>query len=251
MNIIKRVAGAIFVVYALTVFFITMLVVILPIWLMSKLPDPYSARFIHPIFKGWMSVYMPLIFCPVVRKGKHHFAKGENYVVVLNHNSLMDIPVSSPWIPGANRTLGKIEITKIPVFSIIYTAGAILVDRKDGASRRASFVKMQEALEKGINLCLYPEGTRNKTDKPLQHFFDGAFATAVKTQKPIIPGLLFNTRNILPHTIKFWAWPGIINIHFLEPIPTKGLTLEDVPHLKEKIHTIMETYYLEHLNELS
>jgi 1-acyl-sn-glycerol-3-phosphate acyltransferase len=191
-----------------------------------------------------MGVYMPLVFCPVIRKGKKHFKKGEQYVVIINHNSLADIPVSSPWIPEPNKTLAKVEMSKIPLFGIIYKCGSIIVDRKKEGSRRESVMKMQETLDMGIHLCLYPEGTRNKTSEPLQPFFDGAFVTAVKAQKPIMPGLIFNTGKILPHYKKFWARPMPIHIHFLEPVPTYGLTLNDVADLKERVHKMMEQYYV-------
>lgn len=223
-----------------------MLIVVIPVWLISLLPEPQRARTLHPIFRLWMGVFMPLAGCPVIRKGKSHFKKGENYVVVINHNSFVDIPVSSPWIPGPNKTLAKIEMAKIPIFGLIYKAGSILVNRNAEGSRRQSFVDMGNALKIGIHLCLYPEGTRNKTDKPLQRFYDGAFITAIKAQKPIIPGLIFNTKKILPHDKKLWARPMPIKFHFLEPIPTKGLTLDDIAALKQKVYDIMEQYYTQH-----
>jgi 1-acyl-sn-glycerol-3-phosphate acyltransferase len=191
-----------------------------------------------------MGTYMPLALCPVIRKGKEKFKKGENYVVVINHNSLADIPVSSPWIPGPNKTLAKVEMSRTPLFGMIYKTGSILVDRKKDNSRRESFNKMQETLKMGVHLCLYPEGTRNKTDKPMQPFYDGAFITAIKAQKPIIPGVLFNTGKILPNNKKFWAQPKVVRIDFLDPIPTAGLTLADVVSLKEHVRSIMETYYI-------
>ena len=244
MKVIKNMLGGVFIVYAFILFAITMLVVFIPIWIISLLPEPYRARSLHPVFRLWMGVYMPLVFCPVIRKGKKNFKKGEPYVVVINHNSLADIPVSSPWIPGPNKTLAKIEMAKTPLFGVIYKTGSILVDRKQESSRRESFSKMQETLEMGIHLCLYPEGTRNKTGKPLQPFYDGAFVTAVKAQRAIVPGVIFNTGKILPHNKKFWARPMPIHIHFLEPISTRGLTLNDVPGLKQKVYDLMEAHYI-------
>jgi 1-acyl-sn-glycerol-3-phosphate acyltransferase len=244
MHPIKRVLGHIYFVYAILMFAITMLIVFIPIWITSLFSEPRRSQLLHPIFKGWMSVYLPLVFCPVIRKGKKHFRKGENYVVVCNHNSLADIPVSSPWIPGPNKTLAKSEMARIPLFGMIYKAGSILVDRKKGDSRRESFVKMQEALEMGLHLCLYPEGTRNKTDEPLQAFYDGAFITAIKAQKPVIPALIFNTGKILPHDRKIFAIPMPIRIHFLPPVSTKGLTTADTEKLKNEVRSMMETYYV-------
>lgn len=198
-----------------------------------------------------MGIYLPMVFCPVRRKGKEHFRKGENYVVVINHNSLVDVPVSSPWIPGPNKTLAKVEMARIPIFGVIYKSGSILVNRKNKNSRVESFIRMQEMLDKGLHLCLYPEGTRNKTSEPLQPFFDGAFVTAIKAQKPVIPGLIFNTGQILPHNRRFWAWPHTIHFHFLEPVPTAGLSLKDAADFKQRIYNLMLEYYTSHRQQLS
>lgn len=244
MKIIRNIAGHVFAVYALLVFVATMVVVWLPIWLISLRREPLRARLLHKVFKVWMSVYMPLIFCPVSRRGKQHFRKDERYVVVINHNSLIDIPISTPWIPGPNKTLAKMEMAKLPLFGVIYKAGSILVDRKKESSRRESFARMQETLDMGIHLCLYPEGTRNKTSQALQPFYDGAFISAIRTQRPVLPGLIFNTGKVLPANKKFWALPHRVHIHFLEAIPTAGLGIEDVGMLKEKVRNLMESYYI-------
>ena len=90
----------------------------------------------------------------------------------------------------------------------------------------------------GVHMLLYPEGTRNKTDDPLKSFYDGAFSLAIDTQQPIMPAAIFNTRKILPGK-SFFAWPHRIDIHFLPPISTEGLTPEDLPALKEQVFKIM------------
>lgn len=246
MNIIKRFLGHCYFFAGMVLFVATMLVVIIPASIALLFPEPQRARIIHPTYKIWMSLFMPLVGCPVLRKGKKNFAKGENYVVVVNHNSLVDIPVSTPWIPGPNKTLAKAEMAKTPLFGVIYRAGSILVQRDDETSRRESFTKMQQTLKMGLHLCLYPEGTRNKTDKPLQEFYDGAFIAAIRAQKPIMPAVIFGTKDILPMKPKFWARPKTIHYHFLEPVPTAGLSMSDRHALKEKVYHIMEDYLLRH-----
>jgi len=246
MNIFKRIAGHLYFFAGMILFVATMLVVILPAGIALFFSEPRRARIIHPTYKIWMSIFLPLVGCPVRRKGKHHFKKGENYVVVVNHNSLVDIPVSTPWIPGPNKTLAKVEMARIPLFGIIYRAGSILVDRKADASRKESFTRMQETLKLGIHLCLYPEGTRNKSTAPLQPFYDGAFIAAIRAQKPIVPAVIFGTKEILPNKPKLWARPKTIRYHFLEPIPTKGLSMSDRHELKEKVFRIMESYIIQH-----
>lgn len=248
MRVIKNILGHLYFFAGMLFFVATMLVVFIPIWIISLLPEPMMSKALRIVFKGWMTFFMTLVGCPIVRRGKHNFKKGEVYVVVVNHNSFVDIPVSSPWIPGANKTLAKVEMAKIPIFGVIYKAGSVLVDRKKENSRRESFLKMQQALELGLHLCLYPEGTRNKTKEPLQPFFDGAFRTAILAQKPIMPGLIFNTGKILPHNKKFWARPSVIYFDFLEPISTEGLTANDTAMLKEKVYNVMKNYYVQHHN---
>ena len=237
---LKLVLGRLYCTWAALLFIGTMVVALVPVWLATKLAaEPLRTRIVHRVFRMWMGIYLPLIFCPVRRRGIQHFAPGQNYVVACNHNSFMDVPVTSPYIPGANKTLAKVEIARVPLFGIIYAAGAILVDRKNERSRRDSFSRMEKTLHQGLHLCLYPEGTRNKGNALLQPFHKGAFVTAVKAQKPIMPAVLSNTALILPTNPRFWAWPRAIRFHFLPPVETAGLTQADVPHLKEQIYEMM------------
>lgn len=245
MHPLRRVLGHIYFVYAILWFIITLLIVVLPIWLLAKLPQPKQSRWLHPLFKGWMDIYLTLVFITVKRKNKEVFKGQGACVIVVNHNSFADVPISSPYIPGPNKTLAKSELAKFPIFGTVYRSGSILVNRKDENSRRESFAKMEAILAHGIHLCLYPEGTRNKAGKvPLQPFHDGAFVTAVRTQRPIIPALLFNTKKVFPHNPKYWAWPHRIEFHFLPAVPTTGLGKADVRTLNQTIHRQMETYFV-------
>ena len=153
---------------------------------------------------------------------------------------MMDPPLSSPAIPSANKTIAKAEMAKIPIFGIIYRRGAVLVDRKSEESRRSSYMKMREVLEQGLHMCIYPEGTRNKTKEPLQRFHDGAFRLAIETKKPVIPALIFDTSKVLPRKT-FFFWPTKVEMHFLPQLDVEGKTAHQ---LKMEAFEIMKTYYL-------
>jgi 1-acyl-sn-glycerol-3-phosphate acyltransferase len=94
-------------------------------------------------------------------------------------------------------------------------------------------------------MCVYPEGTRNRTNEPLKKFYDGAFKLAVETNKSIIPALIFNTKKALPVNKPFFFLPHRLQMHFLPAISPEGLT-PDV--LKEKVFNIMREHYLRHSN---
>lgn len=189
-----------------------------------------------------MKVFMPLVFCPVRRKGLGYFEAGVNYIVVCNHNSMMDVPVTTPGVPGLNKTLAKAEMANIPLFGMMYKIGSVLVDRKSEESRRNSYEEMKAVLEMGMHMILFPEGTRNKTDQPLKSFYDGAFSLAIDTQRPIMPAVVFHTRKILPPGRFFYVLPHRIDFHFLPPVKTRGLSKDDMPALKEKIFQQMWDY---------
>src|ERR1043166_8661065 len=175
MSFIKNILARVFALWALVVFTATLLVVFLPFWITGLWKEPKRSRIMHKIFRGWMIVFFALTGIRLRVSGKKNFRKGENYIVVYNHNSLMDVPVSVPFTPGANKTIAKIEMAKIPLFGIVYKRGSVLVDRKSEESRKLSYVKMKEVLSIGLHMCIYPEGTRNTTGQPLQRFHGGAF----------------------------------------------------------------------------
>lgn len=248
MLFLKNILGRLFAIWMLVWFVITILMVAIPVAICHLTIKDEAKRTLAIMnwYRIWMSVYLPAVFCPIRKKGIAHFQPGENYVVVCNHNALVDILVSTPSVPGASKTLAKAELARIPVFGLVYKSGSILVDRKNPNSRRQSLEEMKKVLKQGMHLTLYPEGTRNKTAAPLKPFHDGAFAIAIEMQKPIIPALMFHTKGILPPGKTFYAWPHPIPIHFLEPVTTKGLTLKDTADLKERVFQIMKTYYEEH-----
>jgi 1-acyl-sn-glycerol-3-phosphate acyltransferase len=240
MKTLKNIAGALFTIWAGIVFIVTMLIFYIPMYVTKFWDEPKRTALFIDITRIWMAVFLPLSFIRLTIRGKEHFKKGENYIVVCNHNSMMDVPVSSPGIPGPNKTIAKIEMTRIPVFGMIYKRGSVLVDRKSDQSRKDSFNEMKKVLELGMHMCIYPEGTRNKTEMPLKEFHEGAFRLAVQSGKPIMPAIIFNTRMVLPFDKAFYLWPHPIAMHFLDPVYIDKN--ESATDLKERVFKVMWDY---------
>lgn len=239
MKAIKNILGRILALWALVVFAGSLLLFIIPIWACGVWPEPKRTIRVFKVFHVWMKTFFVLTGVRRIIRGREHFKKGETYVVVCNHNSFMDVPLSSPAIPGPNKTIAKAEMARIPIFGIAYTRGSVLVDRKSDESRRRSYHKMKEVLNMGLHMCIYPEGTRNKTREPLQRFHDGAFRLATETGKRMIPAVIFNTTKVLPRT-GFCFWPHSVEMHFLPPVEVAGKSPKD---LKDEVFEIMKNYY--------
>jgi 1-acyl-sn-glycerol-3-phosphate acyltransferase len=233
----KPILARIMAAWAALMFIGTMLVALVPIWFTRFWPEPKRTDLMIRIARGWMAAFFFLSGLRLKILGREHFRTGENYIVTCNHRSMMDVPITSPGIPGANKTIAKAGMAKIPLFGIIYKRGSVLVDRKSDASRKESYRTMRWVLESGMHMCIYPEGTRNKTDKPLKDFHDGAFRLAMETRKPIMPTVIFGTDRVFPNDKAFWFWPSAMEMHFLEPIPI--LPGDTAQGLKEKVSRIM------------
>lgn len=240
----KNFLARIFAAWALIIFIITMLPVALLMWIIGLINEPKRTGIFRVISKIWMRFFFFATGCRLKVRGTKNFKPGETYIVICNHNSLMDVPLSTPFIPGANKTIAKAEMAKIPVFGLIYKRGSILVDRGDKNSRRDSFKKMKEVLNMGMHMCIYPEGTRNKTDMPLKEFHDGAFKLAVESGTPVLPALIFNTKKVLPPGKIFFFWPSRMEFHFLPPVAINKS--DDFEIVKLNLHNIMSEYYVAH-----
>lgn len=237
MNIFKEIAGRIWATWGLLSFIITFIIV-LPISLISYLlPEPKGTAYLIKVSRIWMRIWIFIIGCPLRVRGTENFERGKSYIVTCNHNSLLDIPLSSPFIPGANKTIAKVSFAKIPLFGLYYKKGSVLVDRKSEKSRKQSFDKMKWVLKTGMHMCIYPEGTRNRTNDPLKPFYNGAFKLACETQTAIIPAIISGTKKAVPLNKKFFFLPKPLEIHFLEPISPAGMT---VANLKAKVFNVMK-----------
>ena len=248
MKITREIMGRLLALWALVWFVLTMLLFFIPFFIFRFFPEPKRTRLFISFSRVWMKLYMPAIGCPIAVEGEEHFKKGENYIVLCNHNSFIDVPVSSTGIPGGNKTIAKIEFARIPIFGIIYRLGSVLVDRKSEASRRESIHQMKKVLQLGLHMCIYPEGTRNKTDQPLKPFHNGAFKLALDTGKPVIPSLIFHTKKVLPPDKPFFLQPHKLEIHFLEPVYIQPS--DTIEELKRRIFEVMEQYYIQLLSSI-
>jgi 1-acyl-sn-glycerol-3-phosphate acyltransferase len=240
MKIFKNIFGRIWAIWGIVSFITTFLLFFIPSMLTSLWREPKSSYAFTRLSKIWMDIWLVLVGCPVTVKGREHFRKGETYIVVCNHNSLMDVPLSSPYIPGTNKTIAKISFAKIPLFGLYYTKGSVLVDRKSEASRKESYSKMKQVLAAGMHMCIYPEGTRNKTGKTLAPFHGGAFRLALDTKKAVMPGVIFNTAKAMPVKKAFYLFPTRLQFHFLPPVEVQPNDTADT--LKDRTHAIMKDY---------
>ena len=96
--------------------------------------------------------------------------KDQSYIIVSNHISSIDFMLNAYAFPKAYKYLAKYELSKVPLFGFIVKRLCVLVDRKNAESRRKSITYLRKTINEGFSVFLYPEGTRNQSDKPLRDF---------------------------------------------------------------------------------
>lgn len=198
----------------------------------------WARRIIWNIVHYWSIGWLWLMGMPRKRIGPR--PDNQKYVYVANHISYLDTVLIYAAIPHYFRTLAKKEMARIPLFGFIYKQVAILVDRNTTEGRAKSMRLMWRMLKRECNIAVFPEGTFNETGAPLKNFYDGAFRLAINTQTPILP-------MIFPDTVHRWHYstavaltPGKNRVIYLAPVSTEGMTMEDLPRLKEQVYSMME-----------
>lgn len=232
-----RALRVLFGIYALLVFPGTMIVTtILYAIIFLVVPAKKAPHVAHRLSQIWARLLMIIFFLPTRIRNRHYIDPKKTYVFVANHQSQLDIPLYALACRNTFRFLAKAELTKIPLMGFIIRKLYLSVNRADRADRNKSIEVMRKSLEEGISVFLCPEGTRNRHEEPpLLEFRDGAFRLAVATQTPLAGLVVLNTGRKLSPLHPIALAPGTLHAVWLEPIETKGMTLDDVPALKERV----------------
>ena len=137
------------------------------------------------------------------------------------------------------KWLAKAELFKVPVFGpLLRLAGDIPISRKEKDSIEVAMERCAQYLRNNVPVMIFPEGTRSKTIDMLP-FKDGAFRLAIQEQADILPLGVAGTTTALSKG----SWLLSYSRAFVvvgTPISTKGLTLEDLNDLKEKVRIEIE-----------
>lgn len=194
----------------------------------------------------WADLWFPLIFIFHKKRYEVPHDKSKPYIFVSNHISYLDAAIIVKAYRQPFRPLGKVEMSKVPVFGFIYRNAIVTVDRSNASNRANSVRVLKSLINKGISVMVFPEGTFNMGTTPLKEFYDGAFRVAIETQTPVKPVLFLDAYRRMPYESLFLMTPGPSRIVYLDEIPVDGLTLRDLGKLKDQVYSIMEQKLVEY-----
>ncbi|WWC85697.1 uncharacterized protein L201_000563 [Kwoniella dendrophila CBS 6074] len=160
--------------------------------------------------------------------------KAQSAVLVGNHQSFLDILYLGRIFPKRAAIMAKKELKYTPgLGQFMSLSGAVFVNRSNRVDAMAALRAAGEDMKKkGVSLWVFPEGTRASSAEPaLLPFKKGAFHLAVQAQVPIVPVVVENYNRLFDGRSRFES--GKLRIKVLPPIPTVGLTADDVTKLSE------------------
>ncbi|WP_185855614.1 lysophospholipid acyltransferase family protein [Blattabacterium cuenoti] len=233
-------------------FFINFFLV--PFWAIISLPFLFKEKYYPIVFwfhQIWARMNLFLMgFWYVLEKDEEILDNNKQYIIISNHSSIMDIMIIFSLMRNHPLVfVGKSELAKLPLFGFIYKKTNILIDRKNLSSCIKVFKKIQQKVDTGKSICIFPEGGVPNSSIFLKNFKSGAFFIAITKKIPIIPLTIADIKTKFPSFSITKGSPGRIRIRQHHSISTNNLSLRDKNYLKIKCFNIIKCQLKKFENE--
>jgi len=168
-------------------------------------------------------------------KGAEKIDQGGQYLIISNHRSIIDPLIVE--VALKHKNVNGLWVAKKELYNSFFfgtftrNAGSILLDR-DSKQMSSFFKDIKMNVAQGYSICVFPEGTRNKSETPLSDFKEGSQIIAMKNRLQILPVFInANTNAILMDAIKNNTKDLKVSIE-----------IGDLIDYKDRSRTLEETY---------
>lgn len=175
--------------------------------------------------------------------GEENVPKDQPVLYIPNHKSSFDILLLYSRVPGLTGFVSKDSMGKFYLLrDWMKKLHCLFLNRENPREGLKTILQGIENIKNGISMCIFPEGTRNKTDE-MMAFKEGSLKMAEKTGCLIIPVALTNTAEIFENHMP-WIRPCKVVIEYGTPIDPKTLSREEQKHLgalcRDRIQEMLE-----------
>ncbi len=217
----------------------TLFLLLSAVALVICLPFDPGRRVVHELSRILVRIFYAIP--PFWRQkvvGLEHVDRSKSYVIVINHNAMVDIP-SLYYLPLNFRWVSKREVFRIPFFGqFLSLHGDICIDRAHAKEAMEQLLsKGRMWFGRGASVAIFPEGTRSKTGE-IGRFKAGAFALAKSSEVEILPVVMEGTRTLVKDN-RLFNWGNRIDIRILEPVLVEDVRRMDVQELMESVRDRM------------
>lgn len=216
----------------------TVVLVISVVALVVTYPFQKSRRVVHELSRFLAQGILRLF--PRRIEGLEHVDPKGRYVIVLNHQAMMDI-LALYFVPLNFRWVSKREVFRIPfVGQFLLLHGDIPINRGRAAAAMEQMLREGKLwLSRGVSVAIFPEGTRSR-DGEIHRFKAGAFTLAKSAGAAILPVVLDGTAQVVRPN-RLFAWRQSVTIKVLPPIAADEVARCETHELMESLHERMTT----------
>ena len=202
-------------------------------------PFDKQRKVVHELSRAL--VYMFVMVPPFWKRrveGLEHIEKGKPYVIVINHQSMVDIMMLY-LVPMIFRWVSKREVYRIPFIGrFLMLHGDIAIDRKQGSKAMRKVMEQGKMwLGRGVSVAMFPEGTRSK-DGEIHRFKAGAFALAKDAGVAILPVIMEGSATMMKPS-KMINWRNEFVIRVLPPVTAEQVAATEQNELMEQVRETM------------
>lgn len=231
----------------LVLYLILFLVLSIPVliaeWIIGKCNPGVKDRSSRAIVNWGFRCIRRLAGTELIVLGRENIPDDTAVLYVGNHRSYFDIVLSSPVFPGVTGYVAKAEMRTWPLLNLwMKNIHCLFLDRSDIKEGLKTILKGAEEVKKGISLCIFPEGTRNKVNDTFLPFHDGSFKIAEKGKVPVVPMVIVNSAGVFEDHFPKIKKARVV-IEFLEPIRPDSLDREIKKNLGGYVSGILSQRY--------
>ncbi len=189
----------------------------------------------------WSPVVLRLLQARLSVKNIERIDPTENYLIVANHSSFIDIPVLFKTLPFYTYFVAKKELRKVPLLGwYIKAYGMIFIDRSDRKKAQASISHAANLVANGKHVIIFPEGTKSK-DGMIAPFKKGGFHLAEQAKVAILPIKIEGAGNVWPNKKSLKLKRGHITIKIGTPIKHEELMHTEIGERAVILHNLINT----------
>ena len=212
-------------------------------WIIGRFNMDLKDRSSQKIVNWAFRVCLFLAGTSVTVIGQEKVPTDRAVLYVGNHRSYFDILLTSVRAPRPTGYVAKIEMLRYPLLrNWMRNIRCTFLDHKDVKKGMKTILDNIALLKNGISVCVFPEGTRNRTSASLLEFHDGSLKMAEKSGCPIVPMAINNSGAIfedhLPKIVK-----SHVVIEYCDPIYMEDLSKEEKRFIGKQVADIIVTHY--------
>lgn len=230
------------------IFVVLFLVLSIPLlvaeWIVGKFNQDLKDRSSLAIVNWAFRQVIRIAGTKVIVLGEENVPKDTAVLYVGNHRSYFDILLTYVRVPRPTGYVAKKEMAKYPLLSNwMRYLHCLFLDRQNVKEGLKTILTAIDKVKSGISICIFPEGTRNKTADTFLPFHEGSFKIAEKGDVPIVPMTLVNAADIFEDHLPKIKKTTVV-LEYGKPIYVKELDKETRKSLSTYVSgMIAETYF--------